>query len=191
MTAPDPRPLTGEPLALDLLNTRWDDGDRIPCDLLTDTAGLAVWLSAAALPEEAAGRWTADQYTLLALRETRDALAAAARSPLKPSALAVRAVNSQLAYGRRRLQLGTDGRPASTVAVDDPSRLVGWLAAENYLALLERAPTRIRACAAERCPLFFFDVSLNGRRRWCSMSTCGNRNKAARFSAARRGGSRV
>jgi predicted RNA-binding Zn ribbon-like protein len=186
MSAPDPRPLTGEPLALDLLNTRWDAGDRIPCDLLTDTAGLAVWLTAADLPEESAGRWTADEYTLLALREARDAIAAAARAPSGPSALAVRAVNSLMAYGRRHRVLGPDGRPDSAVTVDDPSRLVGWLAAESYLALLDRAPERIRSCAAERCPLFFFDVSLNGRRRWCSMATCGNRNKAARFSAARR-----
>jgi predicted RNA-binding Zn ribbon-like protein len=26
----------------------------------------------------------------------------------------------------------------------------------------------------------FFDSTKNGRRRWCDMSTCGNRAKAAR-----------
>src|SRR6266511_3610332 len=41
----DPRPLVGEPLALDLLNTvRMVDG--APADLLATTDGLAAWLRA-------------------------------------------------------------------------------------------------------------------------------------------------
>ena len=40
----DPRPLTGEPLALDLLNTRWNR-EGVTQDLLTGTDGLAVWLA--------------------------------------------------------------------------------------------------------------------------------------------------
>jgi len=39
----DPRPHVGEPLALDLLNTRWASADG-PQDLLSDTAGLRCWL---------------------------------------------------------------------------------------------------------------------------------------------------
>jgi predicted RNA-binding Zn ribbon-like protein len=37
---------------------------------------------------------------------------------------------------------------------------------------------RIRAC--NRCGWLFLDSSRGGRRRWCSMSTCGNREKASR-----------
>ena len=55
----DPRPLTGEPVSLDLLNTRWmHDGD--PPDLLTGPTGLAVWLVSTGL----AGRFSADAATL-------------------------------------------------------------------------------------------------------------------------------
>ena len=43
----------------------------------------------------------------------------------------------------------------------------------------ERAP--IRRCANPSCQLFFYDDSRTHRRRWCSMSTCGNRNKVASF----------
>lgn len=39
-------------------------------------------------------------------------------------------------------------------------------------------PDRIRACGG--CGWLFLDSSRGGRRRWCSMSTCGNREKARR-----------
>jgi len=39
---------------------------------------------------------------------------------------------------------------------------------------------RVRRCADQRCPRVFFDGTKNGRRRWCDMSSCGNRAKAAR-----------
>jgi predicted RNA-binding Zn ribbon-like protein len=39
---------------------------------------------------------------------------------------------------------------------------------------------RLRTCADESCRWAFFDTSRTGRRRWCDMSTCGNRAKAAR-----------
>nr|WP_281423122.1 CGNR zinc finger domain-containing protein [Paenibacillus oenotherae] len=40
---------------------------------------------------------------------------------------------------------------------------------------------RIRKCEHEDCILHFIDVSKSGKRRWCSMESCGNRNKAAQF----------
>jgi predicted RNA-binding Zn ribbon-like protein len=42
-----------------------------------------------------------------------------------------------------------------------------------------RAP--IRRCANPSCLLFFYDDSRTRRRRWCSMSKCGNRHKVAAF----------
>lgn len=39
---------------------------------------------------------------------------------------------------------------------------------------------RVRECGSERCSWVFLDTSKNGRRRWCDMSDCGNREKARR-----------
>lgn len=39
---------------------------------------------------------------------------------------------------------------------------------------------RIRECAAADCTWLFIDESRNRSRRWCDMSTCGNRVKARR-----------
>ncbi|NRD79148.1 CGNR zinc finger domain-containing protein [Bacillus sp. BRMEA1] len=45
---------------------------------------------------------------------------------------------------------------------------------------------RIRKCEHENCILYFIDTSKSGKRRWCSMETCGNRQKAAEFYARKK-----
>src|SRR6516162_7874287 len=47
--------------------------------------------------------------------------------------------------------------------------------------LVEGPAAPIRRCANPACRLFFYDDSRTHRRRWCSMSTCGNRHKVASF----------
>ncbi|MBV7483963.1 CGNR zinc finger domain-containing protein [Bordetella sp. BOR01] len=42
---------------------------------------------------------------------------------------------------------------------------------------------RLHEC--EGCTWLFLDTSRGGRRRWCSMATCGNRAKARRHYQAR------
>ncbi|WP_432027024.1 CGNR zinc finger domain-containing protein [Streptomyces sp. 1222.5] len=173
-TARDPRPLTGEPLALDLLNTRWNK-EGATQDLLAGPDGLAVWLASNGL----AGNHPADTAVLDHLREAREALRAAVAGPAEQAAPLVDAV---LGHGRIRARL-TAGGPAEEPEFADPSWGPAWLAARNYLDLLTRAPDRIRVCAGGGCVLHFFDTSRNGTRRWCSMAACGNRAKASRHYA--------
>jgi predicted RNA-binding Zn ribbon-like protein len=45
---------------------------------------------------------------------------------------------------------------------------------------------RLRICANDECRWVFFDTSAGGRRKWCDMSTCGNRAKVARHRARQR-----
>jgi len=47
--------------------------------------------------------------------------------------------------------------------------------------LAEGSESPIRRCANPACRLFFYDDSRTHRRRWCSMSVCGNRHKVASF----------
>jgi predicted RNA-binding Zn ribbon-like protein len=42
---------------------------------------------------------------------------------------------------------------------------------------------RLRICANDTCRWVFYDSSRTGRRRWCTMASCGNRAKAARHRA--------
>ena len=48
--------------------------------------------------------------------------------------------------------------------------------------IAEAATPRLRVCSNPTCGLLFYDTSRTGRRRWCSMSRCGNRHKVAAFS---------
>lgn len=40
-------------------------------------------------------------------------------------------------------------------------------------------PTLVKQCEADDCVIYFYDTTKNHARRWCSMSLCGNRAKAA------------
>ncbi|MFE1364497.1 CGNR zinc finger domain-containing protein [Streptomyces anulatus] len=186
----DPRPLTAEPLALDLLNTRWGDAEG-EHDLLDSETGLALWLSSTPVRDQMGSlSTTADGATLDRLLETRtalDALAASATQHRTATRGAMAALNEVLAHGRIRRALGADGLPESVVEVDDPSWGPSWYAADNWLRLVADRPDRIRPCANDACVLHFYDVSKNGTRRWCSMAGCGNRAKAQRHYARRTG----
>lgn len=179
----DPRPLIGEPLALDLLNTRWA-GTPVN-DLLAEPDGYGIWLSSAGL----ADRCRAEESGLSALRETREVIAGAVQELCAQGELGAEAVarlNGVLDHGRLRRELGRQG-PTGHVEVDRPEWLASWLAADDFLDLLDRGAQRIKQCAHEACVLYFFDTSQNGRRRWCRMAVCGNRAKAARHYVKARG----
>ncbi|MEU7914263.1 CGNR zinc finger domain-containing protein [Microbispora bryophytorum] len=178
MTEPDPRPFVREPLALDLLNTWWKEHGRLH-DLLDSPSGLRVWLAGHGM----ADRFAADEESLKAVVHARDALAAAVAGPGGPAVY--RQVDDVLAHGRVRLTLTAEG-PGQTAEFDDPAWGAAWTAVRDYLDLLATAPDRIRLCAQPDCIRYFLDTSRNGTRRWCSMSLCGNRVKAARHYARAR-----
>ena len=48
--------------------------------------------------------------------------------------------------------------------------------------IAEGPRARLRLCANPRCGLLFYDTSRTHRRRWCSMTVCGNRHKVAAFA---------
>src|SRR5829696_1977111 len=91
----DPRPLTGEPLALDLVDTVWVDETGERQDLLIDRELRSAWLARWGLPD-APGRAQASH-----LLETRDAIRGVLERRGDPTAAA--AVDAALARGRLRL----------------------------------------------------------------------------------------
>jgi predicted RNA-binding Zn ribbon-like protein len=68
----------------------------------------------------------------------------------------------------------------------DPLALLAPLAESAADLLCEANLALIRKCADESCDLLFYDSTKNHRRRWCSMSACGNRAKVAAHRARRR-----
>lgn len=50
-----------------------------------------------------------------------------------------------------------------------------------FLAELDGSWHRFRVCADPTCATVFYDRSKNHSAKWCSMASCGNRNKARAF----------
>lgn len=163
----DPRPLTSEPLAIDLVNTVWiDDAGRH--DLFDDPAESEAWKARWGLPVAVGPAATRH------LLETRDAIRACLEHPGPDSE---RAVDAVLARGRVRLTL-----TGETLEVP-PAWEAAWLASRDLRRLLAEIPTRIKHCANPDCVLWFADTTRPGTRRWCSMTGgCGSRLKAQRHA---------
>ncbi|MER7505014.1 CGNR zinc finger domain-containing protein [Nonomuraea pusilla] len=167
------RPLRGEPLALDLVDTVWvEHGTRL--DQFDDPEGVRAWLSEHGLP----GGDEPDRVRG-PLVEARDAVrdALEGRGPDR--------LNDVLDRGSCRPRLGPDG-PSESVVIEDAAWHAPWVAAASFVRLLGERPDRVRRCANPECPLWFLDASKNGSRRWCSMEVCGNRAKVGRFNQRHR-----
>lgn len=165
----DPRPLPGEPLALDLLNTQWVSAEG-PADLLATPEGTRDWLAAVG---SAGAPFRGTQEALVQARR-------AIRDVVSGRDGAAGRLNAVLGHGRLRLSLGPDLTPEQTLEADEPPWRPAVLAAASLLDLLRQAPDRIRSCQHPGCVLWFYDTTRNGTRRWCSMAVCGNRAKARR-----------
>lgn len=65
---------------------------------------------------------------------------------------------------------------------------LGELVAAVYQAMAVGTWSQLKACRDDTCLWAFYDHSRSHSRSWCSMGSCGNRAKARRFRARRRGG---
>ena len=120
-----------------------------------------------------------------ALREVAEAIS----EHRAPRTSALNTVNRAL-HARQVIELvpapggcDVDHRHVGDPIDDALARLADPLVAE----LTGGHPERIRICASDTCQWVFYDASRTGRRRWCDMSTCGNRAKAKRHRARTKG----
>ena len=183
----------GERLWLDFVNSELSSRNT---DALYDFESLVQWLEAASLldSERAGGiRRRAIQQpagaaaSLIDARRVRASLRTLAERGVTSERVRLDAlgeINRVLgrSAGTRRVDLKTDGTFArSFVPVGDAfAGLVIPVVESAADALIAGELARVRRCADMRCARVFFDTTKNGRRRWCDMSTCGNRAKAAR-----------
>jgi predicted RNA-binding Zn ribbon-like protein len=190
--------LVGGHIVLDFLNTTGGRGKARDGERLTEYADLLGWGAAATLlrADEAAALATALESRpeaaaaeLGRTTEWREALhsvlvAVQAHAPLPETARETVEAVIQEAQSDARLGPGGAGLawqadPAEPLAL--PLTRLG-LAASAFLTGPDL--TRLRTC--ERCTWMFVDRGRGRARRWCSMSLCGNRAKAARHYARTR-----
>lgn len=192
----------GGTLALDLLNTWRFNADQ-PLDLLQSPEDLIIWLTAAGLPDGAdcaeLSSSPPNRRILLdeALWLRRDILLIVQSlvAGELPPPYTVDALNRILTESGTSFRLdsltippegdqeeGMEGQLVLNVH-EHISSVLGVLqpiALSAARIVTEANPTRIRQCASSNCMYWFLDTSKSGRRRWCSMSRCGNRAKVAK-----------
>lgn len=167
--AVDDMEIVGGRLATMFVNTaNWVDESAID-DRVTDPASLMRWarrvglLGDDASPAEPAVGWAEGTLDPAAIRERmREVLI------------------GRVAHPRAALETSiatVDGQNDTNVEIRYVMRAVLFSAVE--LVVTDRSD-RVRECPGPRCGWLFVDDSPGGRRRWCSMASCGNRAKAQR-----------
>jgi len=170
----------------DFINTLEHDGDASTEELETPGAAIA-WLVGRGLvhADSIPAQRASDERLLARVLHARAAfreIADAVHGHRPADAAALDEVNRTL---RARevvlLEPASDGVSVGHRHEGDPiddalARLAEPLVAE----IASGRPDRLRVCANDACRWVFFDHSPTGRRRWCSMRSCGNRAKAAR-----------
>ena len=193
----DHRHAGGVEVTLDFLNTDELDGGQW-VETLPTLREAAAWLVGRGLlyPEEAGPLGGLDegrQQDLLGhLHKARAAIRAVVESLVtgRPAAeAAIMTVNGLL---RARTVVELDHADGAVVArhrhVGDAFEGALARLAEPLVDAVASGETgRFRICANDGCLWVFEDTSRTGRRRWCSMASCGNRAKAARHRARQRG----
>ncbi|MFE3198135.1 CGNR zinc finger domain-containing protein [Embleya sp. NPDC055664] len=179
---PGGAPLLGEPLPVELANTRYAVRGT-PHEGLAEPAHLAAWLRDMAPrlgnPPSEAALLAVDAHDLaraLDLRDCVGALLTAAMTDTVPAADTVERLNT---YTRAAPQWRELTWPTAVTRTEaDPiTAVLAELAGATVDLLTGPDRTELRACHGPGCILHF--VRNNPRREWCSAG-CGNRARVAR-----------
>jgi predicted RNA-binding Zn ribbon-like protein len=171
-------------LCLELLTTG-GPGRLAAYEILREPAALLRWVAESRLP--AGLRLAPDGTDVAAARALRDALwgmAAARAHDGDADPADVGRVNAAAAAPPLVAGIGADGSrqwaPGATA-----TQLLSTVARDAVDLFTGPYAHRIRECGSHDCQLLFVDTSRPGRRRWCSMERCGNRNKVRAHRARR------
>ncbi|MEJ3652030.1 CGNR zinc finger domain-containing protein [Actinomycetes bacterium KLBMP 9759] len=176
----------GGNVALDFANTVFRRRPRLGNDLFTDTAVLAAWFRHAEVITREQERVLCQYGSDAVLTEARGLRGLLwdlfdARSEGRDLPAAALAAVLDVA-GRGLADRGVAVSAAGSPIVLDPRRSRAAVALHAVALTLPPDGPPIRTC--DRCGWFFLDSSRGRRRRWCSMRTCGNQAKAARYRSA-------
>jgi predicted RNA-binding Zn ribbon-like protein len=152
------------------LNTtlRWEPG----ADLLDDPDRWATWLTTRRMGSDPSGR------EVEGLRDLRETLHRLLRDRDEPFAVA------SLDYEAEQRGLLPRFAPARLEAREGD--LAGAVLAGVFSAMADGSWERLKACPGHRCGWVFYDRSANASATWCSMSVCGQREKARAYYRRRR-----
>jgi predicted RNA-binding Zn ribbon-like protein len=137
------------------------------------------WLVAAALIARSVRVTAADLDRIVEVRESLRALLLANNGDPVP-ADAVERLNKAARRAGLSVQLGGAGVRLVPLTGGVGAAIAALLGA-MYTAMAEGTWSRLKACRDDECQWAFYDHSKNHSASWCSMESCGNRNKARAY----------
>ena len=152
---------------------------------LKDPNTLQAWLVANRLlgPEETVEE--ADWRHAIAVREAiRGVIGGNTGHRVFPVDLAT--LNEAATASRLRMRFGPGGKARLEPEARGTEGAIGRLVATLYSAMQDEGWERLKLCGSDVCRWAFYDRSKNRSSRWCTMASCGNREKARRFRAVHR-----
>jgi len=151
--------------------------DRI--ERLRTRGDLSRWLVATGLWRREGAVSPSD---LAAARRLREAIYGCVLAAVDGHGLPYRDLAIVNAWARRALR-SPHLLPSGALAWSRPTvrHALAEVARDATRTLGNDLRSRIRKCGRADCSIFFLDDSRTGQRRWCSMASCGNRMKVARF----------
>ena len=84
---------------------------------------------------------------------------------------------------RLELRFGAAGPPQIVPTASGLPEALGRVLAAAFLAELDGSWDHLKVCGGETCTSVFYDRSKNHSGKWCSMQSCGNRNKVRAWRA--------
>jgi predicted RNA-binding Zn ribbon-like protein len=147
---------------------------------LQDPNTLKAWLVAKGLLGSSQSVDASDLKHAIALREAiRGVIGATSGSRVYPVDIAT--LNEAIAASGLRMRFGADGKPRLEPEATGVVAAMGRIVATMYAAMEDANWKRLKLCSSQPCRWAFYDRSKNQSSRWCTMASCGNREKARRF----------
>jgi predicted RNA-binding Zn ribbon-like protein len=147
---------------------------------LEDQNTLKAWLVAKGLLDGSQSVDVSDLKHAIALREAiRAVIGANSGSRVYPVEIAT--LNEAAAASGLGMRFGADGKPRLEPEATGVVAAMGRIVATMYRAMENEEWKRLRLCSSASCRWAYYDRSKNQSSRWCTMASCGNREKARRF----------
>jgi len=166
----------GLALVQDFINT-WD---LQGADRLGEQTTCEAWFAGHKLigPKEHASHSDVRHAT-----EVREALRSllAVNDGGRPGPGAVETLSRAARSAQLAIRFEPDGSAQLEPATHGIDAALGKIVGIAFRSIIDGSWKRLKMCRDETCRWAFYDRSKNRSGGWCSMSVCGNRNKARRF----------
>jgi len=175
--------LAGDP-ALDFLNTEWPTAAGKE-DFFETDEDVFIWLREAGLAPEGVKSVRPSGALLRAAQALRSVIRNLVESRKAGKIPDLSDLNAFLVAAQSHPQLAwTNSKTIAmkTVrAAETPEQVLAPVALKAAELFSTADFRRVRLCDDTTCVHWFHDLTRPGRRRWCSMATCGNRLKVKSY----------